>query len=165
VIPTLVQAFPDWVYVIKGDGPLRESVRETIRAIGLEQKVFLMTEELAPTELPALYRSFDVFTLPTRLEGFGMVFAEAMAMGLPVVAPRIAPVTEIVSSDTGILVEPDNSEALRDALSGLMADGKLRAELAQKAHERALEKWCGKKAAHKVIAEYQRLLAKKQVKP
>ena len=58
------------------------------------------------------YNRCDVFCLPSAQEGFGIVFLEAMAAGKPIVAARVAAVPEVVRN--GILVEPDNQEALAD---------------------------------------------------
>lgn len=160
----LAPAFPGWAFIIRGDGPMRESLRDAIQKNGLSTRVFLFTDVLPARELPALYRCFDVFALPTRREGFGMVFAEAMAMGVPVVGPRMAPVTEVVPEECGVLVEPENVEALVRAIGELMADAGLRSRIAEKGREYALATWCGRKAAERVMDVYRELLIQKQVR-
>lgn len=64
----------------------------------------------------------DVFVLPSRFEGYGMAFAEALAFGLPVVAARAGAVPDLVPPDAGILVQPDQPDALADALTHLLTD-------------------------------------------
>jgi glycosyltransferase involved in cell wall biosynthesis len=155
----LAPQFPQWVFVIKGDGPLLGFLRSSIQEHQLTTRVFLFTDELPAQDMPALYRCFDLFALPTRREGFGMVFAEAMAMGLPVVGPRIAPVTEVVPEDCGVLVEPENVEALTQALATLMADSSLRHQIAEKGREHAMMTWSGQKAAYRVLDVYRELLS------
>ncbi len=157
----LAPAFPGWVFVIKGDGQMRESIKNLIRQKGLSAKIFLLTEELPIEELPTLYRCFDIFALPTRREGFGMVFAEAMAMGVPVVGPRMAPVTEVVPKGCGILVEPENVGALVSALGELMVDESLQTKIAEKGKKHALATWCGNKSAERVIDVYQESLSRR----
>lgn len=154
----LAALFPEWVFVIKGDGPLRNSVYETIQKHNLSQRVFLLTDELPSDELPALYRCLDLFVLPSRREGFGMVFAEAMSIGIPVVGPRMAPVTEVVPSDCGVLVEPENVEALVEALKMLMGDEDLRIQIGKQGREHALATWYGRRAAERVVDVYRALL-------
>jgi glycosyltransferase involved in cell wall biosynthesis len=153
-----------WVFVIKGDGPLRHHFERLIREKGLSERVFLYTDELPRADLPALYRCFDVFSLPTRREGFGLVFAEAMAMGVPVVGPRMAPITEVVPEDCGLLVGPENAGALAEAIAALMADKALRYQLAEKGRTHALANWCDRRAAGRVIDVYRELLVSGDVR-
>ena len=66
------------------------------------------------------YQGCDVFCLPSVQEGFGIVFLEAMAAGKPIVAARAAAVPELVRN--GVLVEPENPDALAEALLCLYRD-------------------------------------------
>lgn len=80
----------------------------------------------------------DVFVLPSRFEGFGIVCAEAMSAGLPVVATRAGSLPWLIR-DGGILVPPDDASALADGLTRLSADAALRRRLSQAALKRARE--------------------------
>jgi glycosyltransferase involved in cell wall biosynthesis len=80
-------------------------------------------------ELATAYARADLFVLPTRYEGYGMVFAEALAHGLPVIAGDAGPVPAILG-DAGLVVPPDDVAALADALDRLLADSALRATMA-----------------------------------
>ena len=68
----------------------------------------------------AEYQGADMFVLPSHYEGYGMVFAEAIAAGLPVVGASAGAVPEVVPEGAGILVPPDDADALADALSRLL---------------------------------------------
>lgn len=86
-----------------------------------ERAVFLGTLGAAP--LARLYARASVFALPTLREAFGLVFLEAMAFGVPVVATAIEAIPEIVADgETGLLVPPRDPAALARALSALLAD-------------------------------------------
>lgn len=154
VAKEICPVFPDCVFIIRGDGPLRASLQAMVSQFGLSGRVILYTGILPRSEVPLLYRSFDVFVLPTRREGFGMVFAEAMALGVPVVGPNMEPVSEVVGPGCGILVEPEDVAQYCSALSKLLPDPVLRQEMGQRGREHALETWGGQAAADRVIEVY-----------
>lgn len=85
-----------------------------------------------------LWRSADVFVMPTRGEAFGMVFQEAAAAGLPAIGTKLNAIPEIVQhAATGLLVPPDDPAALRQALDRLVDDSALRRRLGTAARERS----------------------------
>lgn len=85
----------------------------------------------------ALWKDADVFVMPSRHEAFGMVYQEAAAAGLPVVATRVNAVPEIVHDGlTGVLVAPRDIAALARAIRALAADADLRRSLGS--HARAM---------------------------
>jgi glycosyltransferase involved in cell wall biosynthesis len=77
---------------------------------------------VSPDRLEDFYRSADVFVLPSRYEGFGMAFTEAIAHGLPVIGTTAGAIPEAVPSGTGVLVPPDDAGALTVALMRLIGD-------------------------------------------
>jgi glycosyltransferase involved in cell wall biosynthesis len=89
------------------------------------------------------YASADVFVLPSRYEGYGIVYAEALASGLPVIACDVGPIPEVIRREAAILIQPDDKVALSAALDLLLGDAELRAEMSEAAHRRAssLPRW------------------------
>lgn len=135
-IDTLVDAFailslhhPEARLKIAGEGPMRERLEEMIRGHGLVDKVeFLGT--LRHDDIPVLLHRSHLFVRPSRFEGFGVSFIEAMACGVPVIACPRGGITDFVTHQkTGWLVEPDDPEALAEAMSELMDDAVLYAKL------------------------------------
>jgi len=86
--------------------------------------------------LPHLYAGASVFVSVSLSEGFGLTPLEAMACGTPVVASNISSLPEIVG-DAGILVDPNNTEQIAEAILKVIKDSELRTNLSQKAIKRA----------------------------
>jgi glycosyltransferase involved in cell wall biosynthesis len=107
---------------VVGIGPERARLEQLSRDLGLGGRVAFLGH-VAFQSLAAEYRNADVFCLPSRQEGFGIVFLEAMAASLPIVAARAAAVPEIVTDgECGLLVPPGDAEALAFALDRLLDD-------------------------------------------
>jgi glycosyltransferase involved in cell wall biosynthesis len=122
-----------WHLVIAGDRTRSpETVRrleQDIARLDLDDRITLLGA-VAPERLDALYASADLFVLPSRFEGYGMAFAEAIAHGLPVVATTAGALAETVPADAGVLVPPDDAGALADALRRLISCHDERGKLA-----------------------------------
>ncbi len=89
--------------------------------------------------LGAAYSAADLFVLPSRYEGYGIVYAEALVRGLPVIACDVGPVPELVGEDAAVLVPPQDVEALSGALDLLLQDADLRDRMSAAARRRAEE--------------------------
>jgi glycosyltransferase involved in cell wall biosynthesis len=105
------------------------ALRAQLQRLGLEQQVTLAGEVDAAT-LEGYYRHADLFVLATRFEGYGMAVAEALAHGLPVVSTNVDAIAERVGRDAGLLVAPDDAQALSAALKRILDDPALRDSLA-----------------------------------
>jgi len=88
---------------LAGDGALRSAIEEQVRALGIAAKVTLLG---ARTDVPALLGAADAYVCSSLQEGHPLSVLEAMIVGLPVVAPRIAAVTEIAEEDNPIFCGP-----------------------------------------------------------
>lgn len=132
----LRRRIPEAQVRIVGEGPEHVRLRDLHARLGLGDGVIF----LGPVSRGVLAREYagaDCFSLPTIQEGFGIVFAEAMAAGLPIVACRAAAVPEVVDHGvTGLLVPPRSPEALAGALASVLADPGLGARLGQAGRRR-----------------------------
>jgi glycosyltransferase involved in cell wall biosynthesis len=127
---------PDVQVRIVGNGPERDRLERLHAELGLGETVVLLGE-VGRAQLSVEYVSADCFCLPTVQEGFGLVFAEAMAAGLPVVACRTAAVPEIVEEGrTGMLVTPRRPDELAAAMETVLTNDGLRKEFADHARQR-----------------------------
>jgi len=105
----------DFVINLCGDGPEKENLSKKIRELSLEGKIRLCG--YVPGE-PGWYSKHDLFVLPSVQEGLGLVVAEALASGVPVVATRTGGIPEILGdpSEFGTLVPPSNPKSLAEAI-------------------------------------------------
>jgi glycosyltransferase involved in cell wall biosynthesis len=112
-----------WRLIIAGD---RERGAETagrldaeIARLGLSGRV-TFAGAVAPQRLMQLYAAADLFVLPSRFEGYGMAYAEAIAHGVPVVGTRAGAIPDTVPAGAGVLVPPDDVDALAAVLRALI---------------------------------------------
>jgi glycosyltransferase involved in cell wall biosynthesis len=128
-----------WSCTIAGN---LERAPETSAALRLQiDRAGLMTRidlrgEVAETA--ALYGDADIFVLPSRYEGYGMVFAEALAHGLPVIATNAGAIPEVVPAGAGILSPVERPDLVAEALRRLIGDGDERRRMAANARGAAL---------------------------
>jgi phosphatidylinositol alpha-1,6-mannosyltransferase len=134
----------DGVHVaIAGDGRDRDRLDSRARRLGARRHFLGRVPE---EELPELYGCADVFAMLCRdrwggleAEGFGIVFLEAAACGVPSIAGRSGGSHEaVVDGETGYVVEPRDVPAVRAALSRMLGDAELRNRLGAAARERAI---------------------------
>ena len=136
----------DWNVVCVGslerDPTTVRLVRRKIRATGLGRRITL-AGECPPQRVALAYRQADAFVLPSLHEGYGMVFAEAMVHGLPVIATTAGAIPETVPARAGLLVPPGDCSALARALRWVIAQPALSARLAAAAriHGARLPDW------------------------
>lgn len=113
---------------IAGEGDQEQDLRRWIGQLGWTERIRLQGFVADPQ---AFYRELDLFVLSSRREGLPNVLLEAMAMELPVVATRIAGVPGLIEAGrNGLLVEPENVEALAGAIAALLDDQALATRLA-----------------------------------
>ena len=128
-----------WHLTIVGEARDRaaaDQLRAAIEHHRLTPRVSLVGA-VQPSRLTGLYGASDLFVLPSRYEGFGMAYAEAIAHGLPVIGTTAGAIPETVSVEVGILVPPDDVAALAAALRRLIENAEDRAQLAAGARKAA----------------------------
>ncbi len=150
----------DWQLLVVGDGPARSRVEEMFARFAPRVR---LAGRLEGPELEAAYAACDLFLWPGFEEAYGMVYLEAQAAGLPVIALRTHGVPEVVvQGEGGILVSRPDPGAYAAAVARLAADGAARADLAARGRrhvelrhgpgsaravlERALARACAAKA-------------------
>lgn len=115
-LPALAQEFPELRYVLGGSGPDRARVEALMVELGLQRNVIL-AGTIPEHELCAHYNLCDVFAMPSKGEGFGIVFLEALACGKPVIAGnKDGSVDAVLGGKLGALVDPDDVKEIEMTL-------------------------------------------------
>jgi glycosyltransferase involved in cell wall biosynthesis len=119
--------------LVVGDGPLKEDILKQIRNLKLTNRVFMFGQK-DQKEIPKYLLLSDVFCRPSRTEGQGIAFLEAMALGVPVLATRVGGIVDFLKDgETGLFFEKDNSEDLALKLNLISEDKILKNKLVDKA--------------------------------
>jgi len=133
-----------WRLIIAGDRGRSPQTSRRLRAeiarLGLADRITLLGA-VTPGELSPLYACTDLFVLPSRFEGYGMAYTEAIAHGVPVIGTTAGAVPQTVPADAGVLVAPDDVEALTATLQRLIAHPHERERLAAGARAAKFPSW------------------------
>ncbi|MSR05709.1 MAG: glycosyltransferase family 1 protein [Gemmatimonadetes bacterium] len=147
----LKPAFPDLAVRIVGDGPERAHLVAQSARLKLGGTVTFLGH-LPFTALAEEYARSHIFCLPSLQEGFGMVFAEAMTAGKPIVACRAGATPEVVVHEhNGYLVPAGDDLALADALATLLRDPALRLRMGDSSRQEAVRRFGLEPAAKRFL--------------
>lgn len=116
VLPDLLQEFDNLVFVIAGVGDDRERLEIKVKSLGLEKRV-IFTGWIPENEKNNYYLLADLFAMPSQCEGFGIVYIEAMACGIPTLASALDGGMEaLIGGKLGIIVDPRDPEKLKEGI-------------------------------------------------
>lgn len=140
-----------WELVVVGDGPQRENLQRLAWTLEIGERVRFRGWKKGE-ELLKEYHRANLFPYPSRHEGMPNAVLEAMASGLPVIASRIAGNEELViHEETGLLIEPDNQQALEKALLGLLTNPKKRQIMGDAGRQRTIDCYPWEQIAEKYL--------------
>lgn len=147
-MPRLLAAVPDVHLMIVGGGPYGDHLKELADKVGVADRV-TFTGTVPPEELPMHHAMADVFAMPTRtrgggldVEGLGIVFLEASASGVPVVAGDSGGAPETVrDGETGIVVDGRRIDEVADAISALLLDRERAAAMGAAGRRWIVDNW------------------------
>jgi phosphatidylinositol alpha-1,6-mannosyltransferase len=132
-------ALHDMQYWIVGDGPGKPYLENLVTEYGIKDKVFFFSN-VSDAELEKVYLASDIFVMPSRGEGFGIVFLEAMAHGLPVICGNEDASPEVVLDGvTGFTVNPRSHQEISAAIRKLIENPDLRHQMGQAGQKRVKE--------------------------
>lgn len=144
----ILAGHPNRHLVFAGEGPLKKDLAAQAEKLQIASQVHFLG---ARNDVPALLNAFDLFVLPSLMEGMPNSVLEAMSCGVPVVASAVGGTQEIITSDeNGILFPSKDQEALTAALSDLIKNKEKRAALGQAGRQRILARF----SLERMIGEY-----------
>lgn len=148
---------PPLMTTVAGDGPLRKSLTNLARTLGLDKQVrFIGAQDHG--DLMRLMAASDIVVVPSRFEGFGLTALEAMALGRPVIASAAGGLPEVLGH-AGVTVPVADPVALADAIAALAGDPGRRAALGTAASQRAAANFDLSAVAARLVAAYGTLLS------
>ena len=141
--------------LLLGEGPEKEFLQREINRKRLYDKVILTGFK---SDVFSYINALDIFILTSEREGFSRVVIEAMLMGKPVIASRIAGPSELVKeNETGFLFEPGDVEAITDYTQKLISSTSLRKSMGDAGRKRVIENFSIEKYVSKVSAVFSEL--------
>ena len=147
----------EFVLDVVGDGHLREPARARAEELGVAE---LIEWHPPSQDMARWYRSTDLLLMTSVYEGIPLVIYEALAMGVPVVAPALPGNVEFMDADSGVLVEPrDDVDRYADAIVSLLGDERRRHEMGERSRRRMREEFSLAEMGRLHDALYERLLS------
>lgn len=143
---------------IAGSGSQRPEIVLALRRLGVEKKCELAGVYSTLAERHEFMRSLDVFVLPSLTEGTPNAIIEAMANSKPIIASSVGGIPDVVTADVGILVPPNDVEALRAAILRLAADDELRHQMGLAARRKYEQVFTPQAVLPLLTAFYERVL-------
>ena len=135
-LPRLLMEWPDVQLVAVGEGDDQEWLEQIADGRGVRRHVHFLSGLTYP-EIAACYQACEIFALPSRGEGFGLVYLEAMACGKPVIGGAHGGAPEVIDDGkTGYLVQHGDAAQLATSLEALLADPALGREMGARGRER-----------------------------
>jgi len=156
VLVSVRRRVPDVLLVIAGEGPARKHLRRLAVRLGIEESVLFVGYQDRKQALLDCYRAGDVFVFASHTETQGLVLLEAMALGVPVVAPAIMGTKDIVGPGQGALVSSLDEGEFTSKVVALLTDQVLREKLGLEAQDFA-RKWEARRMAERMAEFYARV--------
>ncbi|PWB75289.1 hypothetical protein C3F09_02710 [candidate division GN15 bacterium] len=143
---------------IAGSGEMTEHLKQMVRLRGLENQI-TFTGYIPNYRMYQFIQEHDLMVMPSLREAFGVAALEAGACGRPIIASRVGGVPEVIlNGRTGLLVPPDDVDALATAITTLAADAAMRQTMGQAAFEYVRDNYSWNKSLDQMTTLYERLI-------
>lgn len=119
-LPKILEKLPDARFLLVGTGPDQQRIKELVKSVGVEQSV-IFAGFVPDDELTAHYNLCDVFAMPSKAEGFGIVYLEALGCGKPVLAGnKDGSRDALADGEFGVLIDPDDIQEIAQAIVAIL---------------------------------------------
>ena len=157
-IPKILQETPTARFLLIGDGPLRETLEGQCRSLDISHAVLFLGER---QDVRPFLKGLTVVVLTSLNEGMGRVLLEAQAMGKPVIGTKVGGIPEVIKEgETGLIVPPEDSEALAEAITTLLKDYRRRQVMEETARKWVSERFGIDEMVSRITKVYEELLQK-----
>jgi len=150
-------AIPQARLQLVGDGPLRGILEHQVGSLGLAGRVELLGER---EDVAAFLDEAACVVLPSRIEGFSYVLLEAMARGVPCIATAVGGTPDLIESGrSGLLVRPEDPQALADAITTVLADPVQAGRLGEAARRRVATEFSRERMITQTVEAYRAVVS------
>ncbi|MEE9330833.1 MAG: glycosyltransferase family 4 protein [Methylophilaceae bacterium] len=157
-LSTAVKEVRNIKLMIVGDGPRRAFLEEDVQQYNLSNHIEFVGA-VPEREVFDRMSACDILVMSSFMEGIPMVLMEAMALELPVIAPRVAGIPELViDQENGLLFDPANAEQLSSQIVRLAKEKELRAELGKQGRKKVLNEYSINKAVEKLSDKFKQMI-------
>ena len=147
-LPRIIKEIPDVALVFVGEGPHRQQLDNLVKKLGLQNHVYFIGR-IQFSELPKYICVGDVFAMPSRsrffgleVEGLGIVYLEASACGLPVIAGASGGAPDaVIAGETGLVVDGNNLEEIAQSCINLLKSKELRDQMGKNGRAWVIDNW------------------------
>lgn len=154
----VIEKYQDVRFLIIGSGPLEKKLKGEVKSLGLQEYILFQNYYECIADI---YKSINLFVLPSLTEGIPAVLLEAMAFGVPIVATQVGGIPEMIENGvSGILVPPKNSEVLADAIIKIYENPHFTLEMAKNARIQFEKHFTAEVMARQYEKVYEELIKK-----
>lgn len=144
-MPAILRSFPSLHYYVVGDGPLRQKLEISAREASVGERV-IFWGRVGDNRLREIYSQAKIFVMPSKGEGFGIVFLEAWLHKIPVIAGNQDASSEVITNGfNGIIVDPDSPEQIAEAIIRLLSDPHSAKKMGENGYQTVLAKYTHEK--------------------
>jgi len=161
-LKNIISKYDNLLYLIVGDGPFLGDLKTLTSNLGLDKYVKFIGQQ-SHNHVMEYMSICEIFTMPSWQETFGLVYAEAMAHGKPIIGCRGQGVDGIVThGKTGLLVKPKDVDSLVEAVDFLLSHSNEAQEIGRRARDLVLEKYTWERSAEKLVEVYKDILKRRR---